>query len=493
MTKDKKYLSVIIVLILDIALFMLFMLGTGAILTGYHFIDDHVSISLYEALQNTSLYELTKANVIGDLTLRFRPLYFIELCLKTYFFGIDFNKWMLFSTLEGIITFMLLYLSAIKMKFTTVESFLFSSIIIFGKQFTPWYRTPNQENEGLLFVSILLLLLSIGFYGEKKLFSRWWYRIIVFMVMVISSLQKEAFCMMLPAYILLIMHMDEQTNEKSGFVTLVHKYLLLFISIMAVFLYEIYFIMTQVGTQFAGYAGFDESSGIGVYLKGLYKTCTKNIQFYIIAFVLLVIVFVLANKKDAIKKIVDNKYLALFGVFVIATQLILHAKSTMFQRYIIPMIVAVSLVFIVFGLRIIRDNLKWYRISVGICSALVLIGMIQSYQMAESWAIDGRDGNELLSAVEGVIQDNPSAKILSHIDDCELDLSVEVWLNHYVESDVDFTYYADVDNSVSYDVLLITAKKYRKGKIFKQLGVDADSYTSILSDDNKYVVLVLND
>ena len=95
--------------LLETALFIGVLTISGSLWSGYHLVDDHTNITILEYLNDHSMVETMKYFVISDLHIRFRPLYYVILVIKTALWGLDMYLWMLFTMFEGIITFMLLY------------------------------------------------------------------------------------------------------------------------------------------------------------------------------------------------------------------------------------------------------------------------------------------------------------------------------------------------------------------------------------------------
>lgn len=125
----------------------------GTIWSGYHFIDDHELLRIeYEARNGNPLSNVLRGWLVGDMTWRYRPLYWIERVILGYLFGSNLTAWNIWTAVKGILAFALLYESARYLKFGRIVSTIFPMIIVLGAQFTPWYRSANQESTGILFL-----------------------------------------------------------------------------------------------------------------------------------------------------------------------------------------------------------------------------------------------------------------------------------------------------------------------------------------------------
>ena len=121
------------------------------ITSGYHFLDDHELLRIEYSLEmdKVPLGELVLAWMKNDLWWRFRPLYWVERVVGTAIMGSDMFYWNCYKAVMGVLTFHLLYMAARYLKAKWYTGVLFAGIIMMGAQFTPWYRSANQENTGL--------------------------------------------------------------------------------------------------------------------------------------------------------------------------------------------------------------------------------------------------------------------------------------------------------------------------------------------------------
>lgn len=111
-----------------------------------------------------------KAWILNDLRVRYRPLYWTERVTVGYLFGSNLTAWNIWTAVKGVFAFALLYLTARFLKNTRLISFVFPMIIMLGAQFTPWYRSANQESTGLLLCSAILCLITAQ-YNHRKFTS----------------------------------------------------------------------------------------------------------------------------------------------------------------------------------------------------------------------------------------------------------------------------------------------------------------------------------
>lgn len=118
-----------------------------------------------------------------------------------FLFGSNMLYWNCYTAIKGVITFCLLYFTARYLKCNPVISGLFTGLILYGAQFTPWYRSANQESIGLLLCALTMCLIAAQSYYKK-------YRSVLFNILIVISailcgLMKESFTLLMPAFIAL--------------------------------------------------------------------------------------------------------------------------------------------------------------------------------------------------------------------------------------------------------------------------------------------------
>lgn len=167
--KGKEWIEVLAVFGLGFVLMFGILIKSGTLKSGYHFTDDHELIRIEYTLENSeqSVPSLMNAMIKNDFHSRFRPFYWVERVACTAIFGSDLYPWNIYTGIKGILAFALLVLTARKLKFGRIISLLFAAIIMFGPQFTPWFRSANQENTGLLLCALVLWLISVQYHKGK--------------------------------------------------------------------------------------------------------------------------------------------------------------------------------------------------------------------------------------------------------------------------------------------------------------------------------------
>ena len=121
--------------------------------------DDHELIRIEYWLEHGSdLWELVW-NFAGNLSSRYRPLYWVERVIGTAILGSDLYIWNVYKAVMGVLTFYMLYMTGYYLRQKWYINTLFAAVIMIGPQITPWYRSANQENTGLFLCAIVLYLI----------------------------------------------------------------------------------------------------------------------------------------------------------------------------------------------------------------------------------------------------------------------------------------------------------------------------------------------
>ncbi len=467
-------------------IFLIFLVGTGSISSGYHMIDDHVAIELSETMQQYGFFESSYLYIVSDLNFRFRPLYSFCVCVKTLAFGPNMAFWMFVSMLEGIASFVILYLIVKLLHGRVLEALLFAGISVFGMQFTPWYRAFNQENTGTLFFSLSLFFIAMKKYKAIKNNNFW---IVLFAIL--ASLQKEAYSISIPSIILFELHeyweqnkADDKNRVYGRIKQLIKDNLQIIVPLSIVFFLEVVYIRFFVGMDY-GYAGFSESSNVWTIVSGINTTITTTLKIYFIMALIGMSLVVMCcrdvNIWEAHKKYV---WLYSFGLYGIVVELVAHARSGMWERYLFPFIIIFDLIFVFYILRILRQSDFYYQLYVAVLIVVLIIGVKDSWVQTKGWSKWGHATEAFYLDAKQIIDEYQPNSILVYLDPSELDMSTAAWLRHYCEY-TDYQYYetSNMNTDIDYDVILIYKYMWDDEGLINSLGIDKNQYIESTSWD----------
>lgn len=401
---------------------LLYKLGTLS--SGYHFLDDHELIRLEIAFgEQQSLGSVMRSWVTNDLLWRFRPLYWVERTMMAYFFGANLLYWNIYTAVKGTITFVLLYMAARYMKCNPVISGIFTVLILYGAQFTPWYRSANQENTGLMLCALTMCLIAAQAY-HHKFDSKGWNAAIVVSA-VLCGFMKESFTLLLPAFGAIRFWLEYREKAENKLFTCLKKHWAVYGMMALSFMVNILVLLFYVGVDQVSYAGFHEETGLVEYWNGIVSSYQLYLKWYVNIAAVLLFLLVRAGKNNW------KKYWGhvLIGFYVIGVQLVAHAKSGMWERYIIPWIVGYAFVFVILGWKILKSTKLSKLIYVLILCILVYMEAPVVLSKARDYAYDGQMTALYFQTILDHTDEN--SHIISTYYDVELNLSTECWLENH--------------------------------------------------------------
>lgn len=396
----------------------------GTLNSGYHFMDDHELVRMDYAFRvgGLSLWDAVWAWLKNDLWWRFRPMYWVERVSLAYLFGSNMLYWNIYTAIQGILTCYLLYFSARYTGNGKIASVLFPTVIILGPQFTPWYRSANQENTGLLLCALTLWLIALQHYTGKERKIR--LNVLIVAAAAACGLNKESFTLFMPAFVMLKILL-EYCNA-GYFRQCIRKNFLSCGAILAAMLVNIFCILFVVGVDNVSYAGFHKETTLWRYFCGVKDSLFIYLDWYTymgIVFVLLAVMCYCLIDKRYIRQYVG---FLLIGGYIMAAQLVAHASSLMWDRYIIPYIVGWAIVFVLLGYRLFERDKIQRCVYIGLLLFLLFRESPKAYLGAKNYAYDGKLIGQYLQCIEDNV--TPETQIIGAFSAEELNLAVASWL-----------------------------------------------------------------
>lgn len=477
---NKKEIIIISLFILLVVFGFLFI--TGTINSGYHLVDDHEIVRITKDIENDGFIKTLFKWTEDSFSIRFRPLYFIIRVLLSYTLGVNIELWYVWKALEicGIIFF--LYFFARNLKCNKFISILFPIFILIGYQSAILYRLGPQEATGLLFIAIALYFISENCLYKKKTF----YTILIYLNIFLMSLMKESFVLLIPAIVLLKIILDYYHSEKT-LKQILKNNAPFIITFFILFVLELCIIVFFVGTNQIGYAGFSSDTPILAYYTGIKQNLHSDGIKQALGLSLLSVILLLVQFKNFSKKNVKISLLLITSlVYIIFSQLFLHAKSTMFERYIVPMSFAYSFFIIIISPKMLKDRISkviYFFVVFGIIIHLSFV----SFYSAQNFASNGININNYLNHItENYSKDSTILTVMEE----ELQFSTIHYLNYYNYENTylykDNSSYVDVkentfDNlaelQTSIDVLVV--QEGYEGMIFNEELFNSEEFNCI--------------
>ncbi|MCK5169192.1 MAG: hypothetical protein KAQ75_04865 [Bacteroidales bacterium] len=393
-----------IAIILIITSVFLFLALTGTLTSGYHFVDDHEIVRIKKDFESMNTFEVTKKWLKYDMIMRFRPLYYFHRIVETKLFGSNFFLWSLYTGVLACITLISFYLAMRNFKFNVWESLLFLIISFIGQQMTIWWRLGPNETIGIVFLSLSFLFMS------RNLINKSYLNNILFSVFLIfSSLSKESFVIIIPGIIIFKILYEKEVHAITIKKALLSN-LILIVPIITMII-EIYIIVFYVGTNMIGYAGLDSS--ILNTLYGAFNIIKGFLPHRILLVLALAVVFI---RFLIYKRLFKLKLLILpfiLFLFIVIPNLIIYAKSGMWERYLLPSIVGVAFL-VISTIRALDDKLSWLKLIIVFAIFIYYIpSMKSSVNDATTFA---KEGENIKSLVHGIIENNSDSQLLMAVD-----------------------------------------------------------------------------
>lgn len=410
--------------------------------SGYHFLDDHELIRIEQgAAQKIPLLDQMSGCIKNDLNQRYRPIYWVERVTGGYLMGSNLTAWNIWTAIKGVLAFALLYLGARYVKADRLISLVFPMVVMLGTQFTPWYRSANQESTGLLLCAAVLCLLAAQ-YAHKK-YTSVAYNIPIVILVILSGLEKESFTLFMLVFPMLKLWLEYWdgcdaswvgTRRKGRLIRMLRENAAVYLCILVAFLINVYMILFRVGVDRLSYAGFHSDTGLNQYLHGISDSLLENMKWNTLIAGLLILMMLLCYQ--LVEKHNIWRYLSLCAILLCAMgiQLVAHAKSEMWGRYLFPYIIAYGLLFVLLGYHIFKKDRFRSKVYLAVLLGLLGLTVPGAAREARDYAKEG----EWIQAYFQCILENTAEpdRIVGAFGDEELDLATECWLEAHDRSQV---------------------------------------------------------
>jgi len=369
----------------------IFLCLTGTLTSGFHFTDDHEILSITNALTTKPLIDVVKNYIALDLSARFRPMYYVHRVIECLVFKDNFLLWSIYNALLASTIFTLFFMGMRKLRYSIVESLIFLVIAFIGTQMAMWWRLGPNEPIGLLF-------LSFSFYlATRTPFRHGHVNTLFFSIFLIfSSWSKESFTITVPAFVFLKVWLYSIGSGVSITESIKRNWLLALP--LLVMIGNIVTIVFIVGTQKTGYAGVDSS--LLATIVGILKIALS--EFKMLTALLLFMLIVLYRQCGGAKHFLSllSRFIpvTVFAVLTFVPNCILHAKSGMPERYMLPAILGLALLLA----HVVRESRGSRRSYVAFLVCVCVFGLSQLWlatRAAMAFAKEGHETREFLSSL----------------------------------------------------------------------------------------------
>lgn len=409
----KKYDYLTIFLFILIFWFLLF-ITSGSLFSGYHFTDDHeiAHINYNFTLEKFGIFEVSSQWIHNDLlTGRFRPFYYIHRILQTKLLGINFAWWSLYTGMLGILTTFFLFIFGRFINFSIIEALLFSFLITLGAQSAVWWQLGPAETIGtfLLAGALVFAALSERVNKYKKIYEG----LFIFFVL-IMSLSKESFILMIPAIASIKVWISHQRRTLSGPESL-NKNILSLSFLGIFFLTELWILKFYIGLNpDIGYAGVD-ALNISSIINATQSLSQAGYWWLILISLISIRLTIKPPYAQSLPPILNALYFPVILLLLVAIpQILLYAKSGIVQRYILPGIFGYAFLIIT----LYNYLNKTYKFAAKLILLLIMItlsfNLSLAWDAAHTFGLEGKSTNALLRTIEAKTQVNDPILIVAN-------------------------------------------------------------------------------
>lgn len=338
---------------------------TGTLTSGFHLVDDWEFAKYVDwmTLEHRNLWDCLKEAVGFDLTLRFRPLYYINRVLMAYVFGINLTAMSVIKAAEIVVALTALYYCARQMKCNMVYAALFSLTVMVGYQSAVWWKLGPQESYDIMMFAVGFYLLQKWLATERRRYAAG--SVAAFFLM---SIYKEPFILLLPFVGLYVLYdgMRGKQVTVSQLWEAVRRRMPYLLTIGVIFAVEMFLILFVIGTNNYSYVGLDESVTLDQYVQVWRAAAGNNLKWYVRFGVLMGLI--LLTYWEHLKKL---GWEILLAAAVIVPQCVTYSKTALEERYILPAVLGFAFFFVIVGCQF-RPLSGKRRIAYMLCLLLML-------------------------------------------------------------------------------------------------------------------------
>ena len=396
--------------ILSLILFALswsaLLIYSGTLNSGYHLIDDWELPAINESLHESGLFAVTTDIVRMDLMIRFRPWYYTQRIFALWLTGFNITALSALQLATVAATSLVLYLFSRRIGFGVVNSLLFGFLTFVGPQAAIWWRLGTSESIGIFWFALGLLYMAKAVEKESRI--RRAHTLIALTSFVIASLTKESFMVLLPVMSLAWLMLYCRNHQAKPLESL-RACAMPVLSMAMVCLAEVAAVFFKSGTSSIGYAGFDTES---TSIRSLYQTLKGLVSFsngdwLVLLLIVFTCVFLASFQKGFQWRLIrEPSSVALLIALFTASQVLVYAKSGIYERYLVPGTMAIAFL-VIYLIAKIDFLLRNERLRLAV-STLLLAGtvFVLTTQAATAWAAakvyasDGVTFNQALQKVD---------------------------------------------------------------------------------------------
>ncbi len=427
-------------------LWLLIVIGSRSVWSGYHLVDDHEIFGYQARIQTIENFfqkiQHLKSEFLGGMSFRFRPLHFMHRSLLTMLFGLNFTAWSWYVVGLGIITAWFLFIFGKLQGWSFIEASLLVLFTMVGPQSVIYWRLGTPETLALFLFSATLLFIVLSVRTKRY---GWWWQMLVIIFGALTALAKESFLLLLPGIIILnsVLH-----YEKIGSVKATLKRTIAATTIFSLIgTRAIVYIVTHLkivqgsGGEAVGISGFQP---IQYLLKFRDILLVNSIGKLIVLTLFIVVLAGIQNHTQLLQRL-WHTLRAMSGKLLIAAvillpQVVLYATSGFVNRYFVPSTfgLAFTLCSLLVYARISQIQYNLRVIVLTLCSIAMLFSYYSVAAEAVGFSREGYSNQQLFQAIQQCAQPTEPVVLVAgaRLSGAESIDSVQEYLefmDHYVQ------------------------------------------------------------
>lgn len=316
---------------------------TGTLTSGFHLVDDWEFAKYVDwmTLEHKSLWDCLREAVGFDLTIRFRPLYYINRVLLAYLFGINLTIMSVIKAAEIVVALVMLYYCARQMKCNMVYAALFSLTVMVGYQSAVWWKLGPQESYDIMMFAVGFFLLLKWLSTDKRRYA--FVSVGAFFLM---SIYKEPFILLLPFVGLYVLYVEMQGKRVTilALWNAIRRRFSYLLAIGFLFAAEMFLLIFVIGTNNYSYVGLDKGLTLDDYVRTWRAAAGNNLKWYIRFGILMGLIFL--TYWEQFKKL---GWEILLTAAIILPQCVTYSKTALEERYILPSVLGFAFFFVIVG------------------------------------------------------------------------------------------------------------------------------------------------
>lgn len=419
MTKPSvKLLLTDVIALIGLAVYLVLIVAlAGNLSNSFQIIDGHDDLIIHHNIQQDGFIHALKDEMAFRLNHRFLPFHSLLRITKSYFFGTNWTLHYLYLLILGVITIGSFYWAGRLSGWAVLAALAFSFFTFFGfeswfNQATIFFRISSGELPGMFLIGLSLVSLL---YAAKRenLWNKWDLLFLLFITL--ATLTKESFIVFTPALLFWKVWAYSRNHDISIWNSL-KKHWMQITLIGLICLAEVGIVVLLIGTSKMGYVGVSgDSSQFAALLLVIKKLLTGEQTINILLSALAMALPILAvtyhelhDTKDKPAKIITQYILAywpqiaLIGLIALP-QIVLYSKSGIYERYKLPLIMAVS--FPLAGLiHIVFSSPKKFLLVKIMLSLILALSFyritVNTFANSKSYSYGGKQIEHLFSAIE---------------------------------------------------------------------------------------------